>query len=419
MSDAMETLLPVKPPPPGSLRGTPQLLVGPCQIAPTGSPATLLRLPTLTGSTIDTLFTETTMEAVERLYEVGEPDEPMWPRISVRDGRGYSDGRSVDGAEGLRFHGTMRVSWTRDAAGAHLCVVDERPGGDLSKLLAPLSMADVLRRWADKDEHEDRWVRENIGLLAGPNVKPPGDATLTELRRGLAYLAGFRSVNGLIDHEGYDPWPVTDRSSTTFKRSPTRHRLPLRFDAQRLAHHVAPTPGPGGILDVVGSGELLSTRRRRARGIPRSVGTNPDALERAGAAHLVFAALEDDERHLPTAGFVWEDPGRLFGRTDAVALADNPFTPVFAGVSRLNPESEHDPTGRVLDRSEQPLYPQVAVFGQLDLFGPWGPDTIVVSLHEERDSLVRKLKRAGIVELRGRPVDDAVVVNERAAAVFA
>lgn len=400
----------------GDGRGAPQVVLGPASPSPLGATATLARYHDRSnpGRVWTCLFIELASSAAETLRRCA-PAPPVWPAVAVVSGRqAVWDGMtSITGARGARV-GKHVVSWVEDAAGVHACVAVTHQGVSPPKMIAPLIELGLVEGWASVEGQERRWALANLAVVA-PGVTPPAGTDVAELRAGLAHLCGYPSVAAMLGTGNYDPTPYIGRSGNVeFKRVRTV-RPHQRLVDGTLVHQVSPAASTGGILDVLRSGLLLSQRRRRVLGL-RGLSQDESADRKAGFAPLVTCDLEEGGR-LPSVGFVWSRPTSLVRRLDFCVVPNDPITPVMAGVKEAR-QVELDPTGVSLGRDDA-AHPQVSVFDSLDLYGPHGPDRIVVRDNREQVAALRILGELGVAQVGGRPVGQAVEVNPAFAGAYA
>jgi hypothetical protein len=392
----------------GDGRGAPQVVLGKYAPSRVGSQATLVRYPDRSspGRVWTCLFVELA-PAADAVLAGCKKAAPVWPAVAVVAGRQtvWDGMTNVPDARGAKV-GKQVVSWVSDAAGVHACVTSSRFDSEPQRMLQPLVDLGLVDGWASQDGQERRWALANLAVIA-PDACPPVQAGAEELRAGLAHLAGYGSVAAMMGTGNYDPTPHVGRSGNVEFKRVRQLRPHRRLSEGTLVHQVSPAVGVGGMIDVLRSGLLLSQRRRRVMGV-RGVAQDEDADRAAGFAPMVTCDLEADGR-LPTVGFVWNDPCRLLRRLDFAVVPTDPITPVMAGVKHTV-AVEADPTCRALDRPDA-TFPQVAVMDSLDLYGPHGPDRVIVRDNREQIQALRIMSDLGVAELGGRSVTQAVEVN--------
>lgn len=407
-------VVPFAEPDPGDGRGVPNLLIGPHTTAASGSQTSYLRIPDRDGTVWNTIVVELATSAAEALQAAGTETGPVWP-LTVREaGVVKWDGlTSVDGAQAVTLSDTVTASWVSDPAGIHACLIGRDPATPPDELVAPLIHAGVVTGWADAAGHERRWLLDNV-LCVRPQADVRPAESVHDIQSGLAFLTGHPSVGLMLAPANYDPLPRISRFGVVeFKRvRPAAAAIPNWVRSSVLVHRLSPVVGDGGVQDVIASGVLLSQRRRRTLGIRRDLSWHQTPDVHQGVAGLVFAEVDDVAAPLPPVGLVWQDPWRLFARLDSVAVPHDPWVRLHAARLTPNPLFTLDATGTTLDRSDPSIVvPQVAVTGGIDLFGPHGPDLIMVRDDVERSECLHLIHRRGVDEIAGRDIMDVVQVH--------
>ncbi len=395
-------------PAPGEVFGCPQLLVGPGVGRKSGAPALLANLDDRrTGRGRLALFVDLPPQAGGPLRAAGSPCPPVWPLLlPCGGGQVMWDGlTSVAGAVAVRV-GTEIVSWVADPVGHQVCVTAARRPGTPDRLLAALLATGLVDGWASREQHERRWLVDNVARVT-PGICPPVEADVRELRAGLAVLAGFADPAAMVATGGYLPAPEVSVGALTLARVRTTWRPELLLSG-RASVRVGPHQhGPGSLLSVLDAGRLTSLRvARLSGGDQHSWSAHTDV--HTGMSHVLELEVDPAQVTLmPPPALIWDHPDRLLDRLDAAALG----TPAPALHSPTAPPrmTPLDPTGRVLDGDVS--FPSLLLETSIDLYGRYGPDRILVRDAHERADIVADLRRAGIEALQSRWVDDAVQIH--------
>lgn len=401
-------LLEQRVPPVGDSYGCPQLVVGPAVGRHSGVPAFLLSVnDRRTQRHMLALFVELPSAAVGHLVASGHPAPPIWPLLVASGPQQVAwDGlTSIGGASAVHVDDAT-ISWVEDPAGAHVCVTPARQPGTPDQLLGALRATGVVAGWARENDHERAWLLDNVARVA-PGISPPADADVAELRAGLAVLAGFATSAAMVATGGYRPQPQVNAASITLSRVRTTWR-PELLRTGRASIRVGPhRTGPGSLPDVLAAGRITTVRTARLVGQIQATWTAHSALA-CGMGHLIDLEVDPDHVTLmPPPAFVWDSPDRLLNRLDAAAVATRPPPPTSG--SQIGGTTVTDPTGRVLDTDVD--YPSLLLETCVELYGPYGPDRIIVRDQHERQDAVATLRKRNIESLQSRWVEDAVQIH--------
>jgi hypothetical protein len=219
----------------------------------------------------------------------------------------------------------------------------------------------------------------------------------------VAKAAGLASGDALAGIPGYDPtprrsggWLVWDR----FDVAASRQHVDAAFGSKGLVHHLSGK----NLVEVLESGVLASSERRRLMGVKPGKGMSESADMTTGGAKSVFLRVGAKPAHGPM--LFWADPARLLRRSDWYAYASDHF-------GSLNADSHHSTSGQTRSPAT------IAGFGAgnnevmlrhgIDLLGGEAPSHIICSSKTERSSVLALLKKRGIAKLAGRPVEEVVM----------
>jgi hypothetical protein len=224
------------------------------------------------------------------------------------------------------------------------------------------------------------------------------------VRDAVAKATGWGSGTELAASPGYDPAPRSSGGWLTWDRFDVAADIgsvDKAFGNRGLSHHLT----GHNLVDVLSSGVLASTERRRLMGVGSGKGMSESSDMKSGGAKSVFLRVADAPSSGPT--LYWSDASRLLRRSDWYAYSSDHF-------GSLNPQSGHSTSGQ----TRNPL--TVAGFKGhsgneimfrhgIDLLGAEAPTRIKCASAQERSNVLQMLESRGIHKLGSRPVEEVVL----------
>lgn len=221
------------------------------------------------------------------------------------------------------------------------------------------------------------------------------------VRDAVAKATGWGSGADLAAAPGYDPVPRVSGGWLTWDRfdvAASTQAVDKAFANRGLSHHLTGR----NLADVLSSGVLASTERRRLMGIGASKGMSESSDMKTGGAKSVFLRVSDGPASGPS--LYWADASRLLRRSDWYAYGSDHF-------GSLNPQSGHSTSGQTRNPATVAGFHggnEVMFRHGLDLLGSEAPTMIKCSSAKERSVIVQLLKGKGIHHLGGRSVEELV-----------
>jgi hypothetical protein len=221
------------------------------------------------------------------------------------------------------------------------------------------------------------------------------------VRDAVAKATGWASGAELAASPGYDPTPRASGGWLTWDRfdvAGDAGAVDKAFAGKGLTHRLT----GHNLLDVLSTGVLASTERRRVMGIKAGKGMSEGSDMKTGGAKSVFLRVASGPGTGPS--LYWSKASTLLRRSDWYAYGSDHF-------GSLNPSSGHSTSGQ----SRNPA--TVAGFGGsnevmfrhgIDLLGAEAPTKIVCGSATERTKVLTMFKARGIEKLGGRKVEEVV-----------
>lgn len=229
---------------------------------------------------------------------------------------------------------------------------------------------------------------------------------IPELRNAVAAALGKESGAALTGSPGYDPTPTQSGGWHTWRRldvGADPAAVKKAFGKRKLFHALSGGMSPAELIR--NGGVLASTERRALMGIRSGIGMSEDSDMTTGGARSVFLRVGGGSNSGDV--FEWADPTTLLQRCDWYAYPGDHF-------GALNPKS-HNFSAAAL--TSDPLH--VATFtghnnevmfrNGIDLLGSEAPSRIRCSSPKRREDTLAALAARGITQLRGKPIEEAVV----------
>ena len=222
------------------------------------------------------------------------------------------------------------------------------------------------------------------------------------VRDAVAKATGWGTGADLAASPGYDPSPRASGGWLTWDRFDVAGdvgAVDKAFGGKGLTHRVT----GHNLVDVLSTGVLASTERRRLMGIHAGKGMSESSDMKSGGAKSVFLRVASGPGTGPA--LYWSEASTLLRRSDWYAYNGDHF-------GSLNAQSGHSTSGQ----SRNPAI--VAGFGGsnevmfrhgIDLLGAEAPTKIVCGSATERGKVLAMFKARGIDMLGGRKVEEVVV----------
>ncbi|WP_102144364.1 hypothetical protein [Mycobacterium hubeiense] len=224
------------------------------------------------------------------------------------------------------------------------------------------------------------------------------------LKDGVAQALGHADGAAMAKAVSYDPKPHRARGWLTWGRigQSDKDLKPL-FANKCISHSI--TGGHHNLSNVLTSGVLACTERRRMMGVQKGIGMSEQSDMTSGGASSIFVRMQPKGAHLGGARLIWNSPEKLLSRTDWYAYNGDHFGAAIAGTG-------HSISGQTRDPHQVAKFSggsnEVMISHGLDLLGADAPDKVVCPA-SYRKTLLADLAKAGITTIGGRPVEKVVV----------
>jgi hypothetical protein len=222
------------------------------------------------------------------------------------------------------------------------------------------------------------------------------------VRDAVAKARGLASGEALTADPAYDPTPRRSGGWLVWDRFDV---VPGTVDSQFGGRGLRHAMTGNNLVDVLRSGVLASTERRRLMGVKTGLGKSESADMESGGAKSVFVRV--GSKSDGGTGLYWDQPGRLLRRADWYAYPSDHF-------GSLNPASSHSVSGQTRNPTTVAGFDgslnEVMFRNGIDLFGSEAPTRICCGSTAVRDEILALLAERGITELGGKPVSQVVTV---------
>jgi hypothetical protein len=221
------------------------------------------------------------------------------------------------------------------------------------------------------------------------------------VRDAVAKATGRGSGTDLAASPGYDPTPRVSGGWLTWDRFDVAGdvaNVDKAFAKRGLTHRVT----GHNLADLLSSGVLASTERRRLMGVGSGKGMSEGSDMKSGGAKSVFLRVSDGPGSGPS--LYWDDTSRLLRRSDWYAYSSDHF-------GSLNPQSGHSTSGQTRNPVALAGFHggnEVMFRHGIYLLGAEAPTRIKCASAQERSSVLQMLKARGIHKLGSRTVEEVL-----------
>lgn len=348
---------------------------------------------------------------VTAFAEAGTRCDPVWPAPYTNSGQSFWHPNRIGNLDevvgAVRLPGNAVATFSKRGNQARVFITNTN-AQQPSDLLDSLVKAELTSGPMTVEEIERQWLLRNVGAL-GRNA--PADTPVDELRRGLASLLGYSTMEQFQTSPSYQPFPSSRQTGWLrwARAAPTDMSLLAPIRRSALVHLISPRARPGAnIADVFTSGYLLSRERRAAAGVALDADaerpvSDPTVLD------MVPLSLTQNWADTSPPSLVWENPLALLARLDSLSMFVNPVRKgdPWKGwqnhaTSNLSYLAQH-----ISDVTE------AVVHGGIDLLGDEAPSRVIVRNDEERRMTLDALHARGITHLGKRTIQQVVVVRRQ------
>jgi hypothetical protein len=247
---------------------------------------------------------------------------------------------------------------------------------------------------------------KRIHLEAAHKVLP---MKVDVVRDAVAKAAGFTSGADLAASPGYEPTPSTTGKWLSWSRfdvTGQQEEIKTAFAGRSLSHGL----NSGDLASLLGTGVLASTEKRAVMGIGTGVGMSEQDDKMTGGANSVFLRVQHSSADLGGGVLIWDDPSVLMRRSDYYGYNGDHY-------GAINPE-HHNYSKNAMTRDPLKIAKfsssgNEVMFGNgIDLLGAEAPSRIVCTSAGERQKILASFASRGITELRGKPVEDVLCLED-------
>jgi hypothetical protein len=247
------------------------------------------------------------------------------------------------------------------------------------------------------DTELNRFARE-LRLEAEARALPHKVALV---RDAVAKATGWASGAELAASPGYDPTPRESGGWLTWDRfdvAGNAGAVDQAFAGKGLTHRLT----GHNLVDVLSTGVLASTERRRLMGIKPGKGMSEGSDMKTGGAKSVFLRVASGPGGGPS--LYWSKASTLLRRSDWYAYGSDHF-------GSLNPSSGHSTSGQSRNPATVAGFQgsnEVMFRHGIDLLGAEAPTKIVCGSVTERTKVLTMFKARGVEKLGGKKVEEVV-----------